>query len=74
MQSAATAQYPCRMARPPREVPPEEDTTTRVLTLRLPAWLAHRLRQLATKDRRSVNQFVRLELERVVTRRSRQKS
>ena len=62
------------MPRPPRAPAPEQpDVTTRVLTLRLPAWLAARIRQLAAQDRRSVNQYLRLELERLVSRRGRVK-
>jgi hypothetical protein len=62
------------MPRTPREpLTPEDDTSTRILTLRLPGWLVQRVRHLATKDRRSVNQFLRLELERLVSRRAKQK-
>ena len=46
---------------------------TRVLTLRVPGSLARRLQELAARDRRSLNSFLRLELERLVGRRSREK-
>ncbi len=62
-----------RMDRPPR--PPKGQTKTNpIITLRLPTSLAERLKDLAARDRRSLNSYVQVALERMVARQAKGKA